>query len=371
MNIGLTITICRHITEDIKYTNLLAHLDKLIDALTNSMNQQNENTQKAVSEEKANLLSIINRSSFDTLPKTWQTSLKELGVESLLGAHLYRSIEETFKDNQSTPTDIKEYLQEIRQDINNFHEGANQILSGAEALNLKERSSQPGQAEVSALMPLSALNGELGEFAKATNELDETIEYLSSVATGRREKPTIRQLSNIEPLVVVGAAASTVLLVIKVIKGIQEIIANQYKLRDLKLQAETSGALAAITKSIQAQIDSDQKKQIVDLAAKLAKEYEGIGGTKGEVKTGLKKQIIQLASKIDIGFQIDADMGEPLAPDEENDEAQEAYEKETEMQQQITSIASEVRQIASPETPILNLPAPEEEEEEDEDPTDE
>ena len=203
MNAERLSMIVRAVKEDMDKIQLLTRLDALIAALNNVISNPAQQHQEQVSQERKALSAALAVSTFSQFPRTWRSALEEIGIFSLLGTTLSATINDIFTRNQITLTDARAEIQRIRGTLGNFNTAFEQLIAAFSFLKIAERRPEPGEAEISVVMPRRIFENELGGFANEVKVVDQALKFFSELTTGSREAPQIKQISTTDPTLLV------------------------------------------------------------------------------------------------------------------------------------------------------------------------
>lgn len=209
---------------DMDKTKLLTRLDELIGALANVVSNPVEQHQNQLSQARKALLVAFEQSEFSNFPRTWRSTLEEIGIYDLLGDALRDKINQSFEKNQITVVEVRNTVQEIRTTLGNYDTAFSNIIGGFRTLKIAEKPPQAGEAELSVLMPRQAFDNELFAFAREVKAVDGAIKFFSELTTGSRAAPEIKQLSTSDPILLIAASAPTVLVLLEIVEQVVGLI---------------------------------------------------------------------------------------------------------------------------------------------------
>jgi hypothetical protein len=367
MNVERLSEILKAITSDLDDTGLLPAIGTVMSALDTLMSQPPDTThQENLKKNLENLHTSIQKSNADDFPRTWRPYLSELGVLPLLGSILRERVDGIIERNGITYAIAKDELQTIRNELATKKSSFDQILAGISGLELTTPMLEPGYAELSFLFPMEAFDGCMASFGNEVKFFDSATGFFSELATKTREAPKIHQLSNPDPVIVIGITIQTAIAMLKVVNQILEVMEHTFKLREAKasaIKAEASKkSISYLDNDIKALID----KGLTEIKTRLFKQYKLDRERANELKIMADKVLPKLASRIDNGYQIDGDVA---VEDEEEAVEGEEPDKDKQLKRQIASelieVSRQIRYRSIPDGPVLHLPKPNEPEGED------
>ncbi len=356
MNTERLHTIAIAVLDDIKTTKLRETLKQLVGALQNQISQpQAPQFQPQVSEHLKTLYASLSAAPSNDFSPAWKQALQELGLDGLLGKSLQVRIEGIFERHPITLSIALEELSKLQNQLTSYGGALEQIVSGFKQMNIGAEELEPGQCEIGVIIPRSAIQNKLGEFADDLEDLDGIFGTFAELTTG--ESPPgfeIRSVSSSElsvflemlPIVAASIALSVERLV-KVYKDILEIIEKH---RELRERGVTKNQL----KGVEEHIDQRMKDEIEKLTKELLKKYKVKDEPRrNELRNAVKLSLNKIANRIDkrYSFEIRA---KPISDEEAAEKGTAPEDKE--YINAVISASKNVEFLKPGGPPILSLP---------------
>ncbi|AWZ03269.1 hypothetical protein RHODOSMS8_03771 [Rhodobiaceae bacterium] len=364
MNVERVISIANVVNDDLSQIGLVQRLQELQNALANQINSPNEGNLQMVGQSRKEVMAALERSNFDYLPTTWRSSLEELGLTNRLGAGLASGLNDSFEASQSILTDVQSYVAVVQDDVSTIDEQLKAVASNLVAMGLKADHLEPGQAELSFLIPRDAIDNGLTKLAKEISFFDKAVRAFSEIEEGKPDAPELRQLSTTDPAIFALVGTGTVLAFLKIVKEIICVIEKSYKMREARASAIAAEMDTEIIEKMNAQIELAIEQGLENVTEMATRRLDSRVGRSKELKNAAKLYIGGLAARIDNGFQVD---GSAVPSDEEKEEQMLDAEDERGHQittsEEVNTISSEIRFAELPEESILRLAYDGEEEE--------
>lgn len=345
---------------DLTNSSVSSHLQQLVSALQNQVNQPSQPTyQQQVSQYYETLQTALVNAASNKFSPTWIQVLDEIGASNLLGVSLYKRIEEIFSRNQITPSVALQELQAISTKVQALGAALDQLLDALKQLDIGAEDLPPGECEVGILVPRTFVDNRLDKFSEELGELNKIFGVFSEVATGGRHGFEIRAISSsdlsifLDAAPVVGACVSV---------AIERIIALYKQLLEIrKLQGELAkqGLEKESLKGIENHANTVMDKGIEKLVNVLLTEFHHIddNGRKNELSIELKYTLKKIANRVDRGFNIEVRMTEPEEVEvEEGSPDDQAAKDQARHHTRITSAAETLQFLKLEGEPILSLP---------------
>lgn len=299
---------------DLTQTNIVKHLQDLVTALQNQINQPNQpEYQQQVGRFHQSLRDALNDSAINAFSPTWRQVIEELEVESFLGNNLEMQIAAIFSANQITPSLANEQLQKLLTSLQALTTSLDQLLASFSQLKIGAEELDPGECEIGVLVPRAFVDNRLDKFSDELGELNKIFGVFEELCTGSRPSPKIRTISSselsifLETAPVVGACIAA---------AVERVIAMYRQLLEIrKLQGELAkqGIEKEDLKGIEKHANGVMEKGIDTLVKELVSEFSAISDVarKNEISIELKFALKKIANRVDRGFNIEVKMQEP------------------------------------------------------------
>lgn len=351
------------VRDDIVQTKIIKHLNEIVGTLSSLTSQPTDALHNTLKTQTEALDAAIDSSSFDEFPRTWGEVINELGVDHMMGVELKRYVRVTLETNGITLAKAKEDIQEIVTDLNNCLDAFTKTLEGFEFLEIKDKRPAFGEAELSFIIPRTAISSELKGFVHDANFLHKSLLLFSEIADGHRAEPKLLHTSSSNPLISAVIPCLCLSVYLGTVVDVLDVIGATHKLRELEANADTAEANADVQKAIRDQIKKSIEDGQIGVEQKLLEQFKGEKTRKKELETEVNKIVSGLIKRLDNGYQIDGDTGEPEAA-EEGEEVQELSADQNiqvEAAEKIKKLSQEIRFRSLPSDSVLQLPAPNDE----------
>ena len=343
------------LNQEISSLGSLGHLDEVVSALKSLVAQPGNSTlQEQLKSSLDRFYSAVNNTPSDQFSPTWRQIMKEIGADDFFGLALRKRVETTFAENQMTPAVALRVLQELRDRFQGYKTALEQAVAALRTLKIGSEKLSPGAAEIGVLIPRSAVDNQLLDFAKELNELGFILNTFSEVATGKPDPLAIQSVSSSEFLIFLKAAVPYAACLARAIERVVELIKQMLDIRRLAQETKQKGAPEAVSKGLEEHANNIVQSGIEKLSIEIVNEfYESKdSGRKNELKTKVRFSLNKIANRLDIGFNIEVRV-EPLkksdGPKTQDEELQKAIAL-------IQSASSNMKYLKLDGEPILKLP---------------
>jgi len=340
--------------QEVSQTDTPGKLQQLINALQQVINQPHPQHQQNLSQALKAMYAAANSVPSDTFSPAWRQILSELGGDGLVGESLKTAIEDIFSRNQITPAVALEELQTLHKHLQAFNNALDQALVAFKHFQIGNEKLAPGNCEIGFLIPRTAVENKLLDFADELQEIGFILNTLAEVATGRKDDLKIRTISTSDLLVYLQAAVPYAACVAICVERVVALYKQLLEIRKLHGEILKQGVPNKEMSGIEKYANQLMKTGIEKIAADVIKQYHKIDddGRKNELMNAVRISLNKLANRIDQGFNFEVRMTPPLAAKNEE-------KHNLELQKAITTIQSatvNMQFMKLEGQPILRLP---------------
>jgi hypothetical protein len=335
----------------------LVHLTELGEAVRRSANNPGDSDfQRAIAESKDQLYKMLERAPSQKLSPMGREALKELKVADLLGIRLRKRIDEIFRQNSITPATAAEEIEQLVTQVQELSELLADLQRGFERLGIGIEDLEPGEVEVSFLIPRGEVHDGLEELGREFINIKRILGPFLELSTGSREDVRVRAIasSEFEAYLLLGAiVAANFAKALETVLNIYEKILN---IRKASKQLEETGIDHHFVDGLEEQANAMTRQEIEDFVARLLDEGSRTDDPdrENELRTDLTKQTMELARRIDRGYRVDLQARE-LPPVEDTAEPVERAEQRAAVDD-VLAARERLRAFKLTGKPILGLP---------------
>ena len=186
-----------------KIVNKMQEITKNLQSVIQQQNQQQ--SQQNLANSLKGIYSSLESTPSDNFSPAWRQILEEIGGKDLFGGQLKAMIEGIFQRNAITPAVALDQLNKIQNDLQSFKTSLEQMIAAFNLFNIGDEKLDPGQCEIGMLIPRTAVDNRLPEFAEELKELSFILNALSEVATGKKDDLPIKTISSTDLMVYLDA----------------------------------------------------------------------------------------------------------------------------------------------------------------------
>lgn len=365
MNAELLHAIADALYEDLQTTKQLDLLTELTEALKGQVDQpQQPDHQQRASSKLQEIQSALSTSAVNDFSPGWQERLNELGVEHLFGNTLAESLNQIFQRNQITVATAHEEVNALRQEVDVTRESLVFLIDGLSHFKIGKLDLESGEFEVGLLVPRTAVENELGEFASELAKLNKLLLPFSELATGGRPPFEIRSVSSSDFGVLLETYGPTAAAIAIAIERLTAWYKQLLEIRVLRQGLADQGVTDEELESVDAHADNHMERGIQEIVDDLLEEFgdDLTPERRNELDTELRLSLNGLANRIDDGYQIDVRSGP--APEEDEDKGEdEQDDPNARFAALIERLRPGLQFVRLTGAPILSLPEPVDDEE--------
>jgi hypothetical protein len=320
------------LNQELAEQNGIGILQILVNAIQSIVQTSNANTQQNLASALDAFYAAVTDTLSDSFTPAWRQILIEIGGEELFGKNLKQRVEQVMAKNQSTLAVAQQQLGEILSKLQAFKKALDQLVSAFSHFKIGSEKLEPGEAEITLLIPREAVDDKLGEFADELHEMGFILNTFSEVATGHKDDLKIRTVSSSKLMVYLVAAYPLARIVARVI----DFIVTQYKkileIKKLHSEMERLGVPEEISEKTKEHANTRMGEEIDKFTVEIMEEYKTVphpSGRQHELRNALKISLNRVANRIDKGFNFEVriEPPKPLPTDaKEADEAKQAVQ---------------------------------------------
>jgi hypothetical protein len=335
----------------------LVHMRELGEVIRRSANNPGDaDIQRAVVESREQLYKMLERASSETLSPAGRDALKELKVADLLGTRLRKRIDDIFKQSSITPATAADDIDGLVTQIQKLSELLASLRRGFESLGIGIEELEPGEVEVSFLIPRREVHDGLEELGREFINIKRILGPFLELSTGSREDVRVRAIasSEFEAYLLLGAiVAANFAKALETVLNIYEKLLN---IRKASKQLEETGIDPQYVDGLQERANDMTRQEIEDFVARLLNERGSADDLErdNELRTDLTKQTMELARRIDRGYRVDLEARE-LPPAEDTTEPTNRTEQRAAVND-VLAVRQRLRAFKLTGKPILGLP---------------
>jgi len=245
-------------------------------------------------------------------------------------------------------------LGEILTKLQSFKNALDQLVAAFTHYKIGSAELDPGEAEITLLIPRDAVHGKLEEFTEELEEMQFILNTFSEVATGHIDDLKIRTVSSSGLMLFLAASPVFGAIIAKVVDFVVGTYKKILDIKKLQLEIERLQLPDEITEKTKAHANTLMEAEIEKFTIEIVSEYHKgkDGGRKNELTNAVKISLNKIANRIDRGFNFEVRIEPP-------DKPLENAKQEKELQKAVGTIqgASENMQYMKLEgPPILALP---------------
>lgn len=362
MNVERFHSLLISLRDDIERQRIRERFTALVNALTNQSNQPTEPSyQQTVAATRSELRALLQAAEVNEFPPTWVQAIEEMGIGHLLGERLAAEMEQTFAELASTPAAIHEWAQQVSQKQETLWTQITNALAALEYFEVPADTLQPGDFELSLLVPREAVHEHMGELGQEFVNLERIILPFVELATGSRPPLDVKTISSSDFGVILAVGGFAAATIAKAVSEVMDLYLKllaikeaRAKLKELEVPDEH---LAGTEKYVNGVMRSGIDAAAAALVASDA--HTSLDpGRRNELEMELKLSMNAIANRIDRGYHIEVRV-KPLPLTAGDGDEDEPAASGVDLNRHIETVQitnPKMRFFEPPGTPILELP---------------
>ena len=318
------------VLNDLKKTDATEELSRLINALNTLSSQPGQ--PQLLDQYKAQLEATRKALEASTLnnPKMEVAEfINQFQFNDYIGNGLFASIVKTISSNQLTPQAAVQALQKLQSTLSTKLSSLSTIDNSFTDLEVPFEKEQEGDSEIEIKIPADRETKTLIELATEAKEWHRDIITISEIFDPDRSEPTIRTLATGSWQFYLAATPFIIFGIAKCLRGINEVLQELIKCKDLLNKLLETNAPKGVTKEYEKHLKESAGKGLSNLASSLVDEYYkgNDEGRKSELKNALTQSLKRLSKKLSEGSKVSLRLTKPAQPKVENPEEPTPEEK--------------------------------------------
>lgn len=305
------------ISADYKNNEIETLLASLVTNLASlAANPGNVSIGQAFKDQLNSLRDTLSQSDLNTAEGELFEIIRDYGLARYVGNGLFDVIKVVLDENQLTPSIASTEIEKVRIETEKKLNVISAIDNSFSELKVDYWYLNPGQTEMLIKLPIDTESKTLEDLSKETKDWDQICRSISETFDPERSRVTIRTVASGSILLYLAAVASFIYGVAKCLKGVNNILAELIKTKDLYKQLVDSKLPDSFLKDFENHNEGKAKTDLKKLASILVDEnYKGEDeGRKNELKTSLFISLQRLSQKLATGTKVSLRLAVPKKP---------------------------------------------------------
>ncbi len=304
------------LNQEILKGNVVGKLQELINALQQVVNQPHPSHHQNLANQLNGIYAVLTDTSSDAFSPAWRQILSEIGGEELFGTTMKEAIKNVFERNQITSAVALQELQQLQKKLQAFKTALDQCIAAFREFKIGDEKLAPGDCEVGILIPRKAIDDQLLDFADELKELGFILNTFAEVATGKKDKLSIRTISSSDLLVYLNAVAPYAACLAFAIERTVALYKKLLEIRKLHQEIRKQGVPDDQTAGIENYANQLMGDGIDKVSLEIVEQfYKGKDkARKNELTNSVRISLNKLANRIDQGFNLEVRV-EPMPKD--------------------------------------------------------
>jgi hypothetical protein len=259
--------------------------------------------------------SELNRPSADV-----NLCLDQLKLHGYVGLELFERVQEVLRENNLAPQVASVALQALSVDIQSRYASVIAIDKAFSDLAVEYVELEESEAEVLTTIPVEGQKT-LDEFSREAKDWHRIYEAIAETFDDSRPKLTVKTIASGSWLFYIAATPMVIFGVAKCLKGINQILAELIKSRDLYADLVKAKVPKSVLEPLELHNSGKAKTDLDELATNFIGEfYKGNDeGRKNELRNALSVAFQKLAKKLATGATVSLSIRAPKRATEKTD----------------------------------------------------
>lgn len=309
------------VVDDLRSTGAVELLANLINALNAVSNQPG---QPQLIDQYKNQLEATRKALQGSLLNNPKMELsyfiERFDLQNFIGEGLFKSILRKISENNIAPHAALQALQELQAAFSKKISVLESINKSFTALEVPYEGEEEGDSEIEIMIPVAQATKTLSDLATEAKEWHRDISNISEIFDPDRSETTIRTLATRSWQFYLASAPLVLYGLAKCIRGVNEILQELIKTKDLLNKLIETKAPKKVIKEYEDHLKTSTSTNLSTLATSLVDEYYkgGDEGRKAELKNALTQSLKRLSKKLSEGSKVSLRLTKPAAPKIEN-----------------------------------------------------
>ena len=293
-----------------KKANFQGLLENLAASVTTLSSANSPENQRSVASqlEKAE---AIAKATFEKLNPAERGSISDIKADLYFNQSLVADIKEKLVQNAMTPTVALSDIQSRIEERKSFLNVLRSTRSGLRNLGIEPVDLQPGQADISVLLPRSLFHNDLDGLQKELKTLNSVIRTFYEISNVTPSAIQVKEISTSDPTFFLGIDVAPLIAMALAIKWCIDVIKGSHDIKKIAENARKADIPDEVVKQLEKTIHD---KVEVHLQQKMQEMFENFTGgetRKNELEKPLRFALEQLLHRIERGMIIEIHSSPP------------------------------------------------------------
>jgi|GEM_PF-6434837 len=333
-----------------KKAEIQTSLEHVVEALSALVQNPTADHQTALSDKLGKFDSSL-RAVWSALNSAQVGAISDLGAERHFRPGLADEIRKEMAANAMTPAVLFSAIQSQAEERKSFLNVLRNTRSGLRNLGIDPVKLEPGEADISVLLPRSLFQNDLDGLQKELRTLSGIFRVfyeLSNVTPGRIE---VREISTSDPTFFLGIDVAPLIALGLAIKWCIDVVKGGHDIKKIADAARHASVDDDLVKKLTDQIQKRVDDQLNQRVREMLEQFKGDAARRNELEGPTRLALEQLLQRIERGLIIEIRTNPPMIEAEENErvvQIREQFEK-------LDEIASSLEYPRIEGEPVLQL----------------
>ena len=355
--------------QDIENSDI-PHLCEVLREYTQHLaqNPQHEPYQREFAARRSELLTALEAMAYNSFSPGVIEDLNQLGIAQYMGNDLTKRINDIFDENTLTLAVAASEIAQVQSDFKQLFKSLQSTVETFKQLNIPTEEPDPGEVEVSVILPRHLFEEDLKSLGNEFRELERIFADITELSTGKRLPTKVRSIAASDFSLYLEYAPQAAALFAVTVERVIALYKKLLEIRILRSKLAAEGVENERLEGVDNYIKEHMKKGIKGILddifnpkevqnsenIKIAIEDEG---RKNELRASFKMTLTGIAARVDRGYRFDVRIGQSTQDDKEKDDGSDARLKNSKAKRIIEEHREGLQYLKLTGHPILELPS--------------
>lgn len=341
-----------------------------------AQNPQHEHYQREFATRRSALSKALRSMSYNSFSSGMVEDLKQLGIAQYMGNDMAEHITSIFEKNTLTLTVAADEIEQVLSDFKKLFESLKATAETFELLNIPTEGPNPGEVEVSVVLPRALFEDDLKSLGKEFRDLERIFADITELGTGQRPPTKVRSIASSNFSLYLDYAPQAAAFLALAVERVIKLYKNLLDIRRLRSEMADQGVDNKKLEGVDSHIEDHMKNGINEIVDEVftSEKVESSArieiavtdeSRRNELKNSLKITLKGIAARIDRGYRFDVRVGPSTQDDAEGDGESDEHLKNSDAVQIIEDHREGLQFLKLEGEPILELPTAQTEDKDD------
>jgi len=241
----------------------------------------------------------------DSITPSMAAAIAEMGGAEFFDPEIAEQIKTSISQNAMTPSVARDFVQDLAARRATFLQTVKSTLQGLGKLNIQQSQLEPGEADVSFMIPRDLFDNDVASLAKEMIFISRLIQDVSEGVSGVQEKAKLESLSSSIPTLSVEGSAAVLNVIAKIVNLFLDTWEKIKKIRKIRDDLIDVGATETAAEEMNERVTTTIEEIVEESTNLVLAGYKGDDGRKNELKSAVSTDVRRLFGQIERGLTVE------------------------------------------------------------------